>query len=376
MSDPNLSNAQAINSDQFTEEQLSNSRMYGSPRFAKQGELCPSLSAVNAINASDTVCKTVMCDVIGIAPHAPDYRQQIKKYLNNVREFVPGSLELDISFNYTDAKYVDLFKEKADAIERTYLDDKATKPLSKALLAKTTSLFRMEEERLSLDDRDKPVYGRVVNPRDYFIYLFCLCHSLVVKDADALNIAQKVRFMMIDQASIDKEVAFSKKLREEAIKRYVELISNPNRMLCVAAQLGVNLTADNLATLVHDKMSANPSAFVDTVSNPKLLNDTYLTLLVKYGVAKRNATTNGYYDGRNESFELGRDRESTLQFLASTTDKAKAYVIYANQQLKAKIPDVLYAYLLREDQAAKAVAATTPSQSAASSTSTITPLKP
>lgn len=364
LSEKGVADAFTVNASSYGKEISNNSQNYGAPRVTKEGTICASKHAVDRLNSSEVICKVLIGHILGISKAHPEYRSQVRNFLMSIRRFVPGQLILDCDFNYkasrlggidkTASEISEYFMTRYVDIENEYVANKSKMELTRALELKTIAIINLEEEKLSTDVNDNPLYGTPLNYEDYLTYLYCLNHSKIVKDLDALDIAHQARFSMISEEAIQLQASNQEKTKNLAIERYYDVISDKSKLytICSLYNLDLSIEESTLKSSLFDKVLADYALFVRTTTNDLLKHESYLSLLLKYNVVTYNNLTDTYFDAKNASFVLGTGKKEVFQFIASRTEKSDGFRTRANIILKAKLKDEVFKYMFPGDTVA------------------------
>lgn len=275
--------------------------------------------AVNRILVNhEQMLKALMPVILSTIPDDPTWYKKVANYWHSFSIKVPvGGRNLEIGFNFdindlSRKKNIEELISIAGKNKVTITDDESLM----AYILKNVTEF------------EKYKYATPINVVDYLIWIFCLGHREVAKDpvSNALDKSTKIRFVLIDPKEVEDNRRAQHTLSIEATKKYLEIISDRNKVKDILYIRGENASKlDDLDADARLKAFAdhNPKEFL-TIANDK--NSNIRARIERYciaGILKRLTNTSIIVDANDTSVVVGNTLDEAIAFFSSeAVDKA------------------------------------------------------
>jgi len=269
----------------------------------------------------EQMLKSLMPVILSTSAEDPTWYKKVANYWHSFSIKVPvGGRNLEIGFNFDRN---DLARKKSiDELISIASKNKVTIDSDDAFMA-----YVLKE----VPEFEKYKYATPINVVDYLIWIFCLGHREVAKDSisNALDKSTKIRFVLIDPKEVEDNRRAQHTLSIEATKKYLEIISDRNKVKDILYIRGEN--ASKLDDLDADaKLKAfadhNPREFL-TIANDK--NSNTRARIERYciaGVLKRLTNTSIIVDANDTSVVVGNTLDEAIAFFSSESTERVAKV--------------------------------------------------
>jgi hypothetical protein len=254
--------------------------------------------------------KVLMPGLIVTNTDDPTWHKKVKNYWDSFGIKVPiGGKTLETGFNFN---FTDLSREKnIKAIVAL-----AAKDAKKTVIDSDDSLKNYVMSS-AIVENERFKYASPINPEQYLLWIFCLGHRKVAKQAESINNSTNIEFILIDPREIEDTRRAQHTVSIEATKKYLEILADRSKVRDILFVKGINASSlddvdadSKLKTMVD----SNPKEFL------KIANDSITTIKAKIerycvnGILKRLSNTSIIVDGNDAGIVIG-----------NTTDEAVAY---------------------------------------------------
>lgn len=278
-----------------------------------------SIGAVNAMTSCGEEMKMVMREILGLSPDSPDWDKELKRFWNDVCEYVYGiGKNLEIGFSYdisnpskqiyikgdSDKKIVGLPKSiTTDELLAEYCEKKIREPKSN---------FYKEMWK----------YATPLNTEDYLLYRYCQGYRDVANEHNNVNTQSHIRFYIFDEEIANAVVVNDAKIKREVTTTLSGLYGKPDELLDVLYAFG-SPSVDQDETqqyIAIDKIATDtPVEFLATAKDKNLQNKAMILKYVKAGLLTKEPLTNHILDSASRD-SLGKDIDETLLWFKTSTN--------------------------------------------------------
>lgn len=288
-------------------------------------------SAINPVNkllANSEELRALLPTVVGLSPTDLGWQDRVSNYLHDILIEVPSAgYAMDISFTF------DIEDSRVKGNIETYKkDNKITIPSD-----------RKEEEYLldcisgKIDDkykvREEGLYKYVIftDVESYIKYRYCLLSSKVANTVDDVDKSVNIEFYLTSEEEL-KEVKSKKvKLKNEASKLYVELVSGDKSVidhmvvgggLVGSFQEYKSLDFEEKCSLLLEIIDSNPSIIIDLVKD-KTMKDKYtIQMLIWKDIFKVLQGSTVIVDSTDATKIIGNTMDEAVSFMNNKVNVA------------------------------------------------------
>lgn len=285
--------------------------------YGSEGErLGSSQGAVNRILTNyEEMLKVLMPTILTTSPNDQSWYKKVNNYWHSFGIKVPiGGRKLEIGFKFS-------------------LDDSGRAAAINTLIAtaKANGLEIKSEEQFTeyvlnnIAESEKYKYATPINIEDYLIWTYCLGHREVAKKGAHIEKSTNIRFVLVDPRDLIEARKEQHSIGIEAMKRYLELISDRRLVKDILYTMGEN--AKDISDLDADfklKQFADskPTEFLATVNDKGLSVKARIERYIARGVIRRLPNTSIIVDSDDSSAIIGNTlEEAVAYFSAEAADK-------------------------------------------------------
>ena len=225
-----------------------------------------AIRPVNELLSRSEEMRVLLPTVVGVSPIDSSWQERITTYLNDFLLEIPvHGLEFDTSY-VLDLGNPALKSNIDELIGKLKKADKIKNETGSELEA--IVLKRIKE----LDETELYKYVTFVNIPDYISWRYCLLSSKVANKVEDINKSVNIQFYLTSDSERKALKAARTKLRTDALKKYTELINNPNSALIdnVVVSTGsvgdysefMAMTADDKQSVLLELIDSDPQKFI------------------------------------------------------------------------------------------------------------------
>lgn len=341
-----------------------------------------SVSAVNKMLSYGEEMKMLLPDILGSTPESTssNWDSLVANYWHNFGIDVPQtgqSFDIGFNFDLTDykrEKHINALiesaklkvkkakKEDAKDGEEGFEDVLTTSDELEAIFADYVMTKIPEELKFR--------YGTPNNVADYLAWRYCLVSSAVANNpeimvkakgegesedvnklktdavANPIMVSTRIQFFLIDEGDAAKQKAKLNNIRNEAIKKYVNLLTSKDsdskidNLLIADDRLGsiqdikTTIRGDKEAMLM-EIATTNPEKFIALLANTNISQVAEIKKFIMSGYLRQLPNTTIITDGTDPSVVLGNTINEVISYMASSVNAA-----YVNE-LKVKFNSLI-----------------------------------
>ena len=285
-------------------------------------------SSHNAVNKmlSDysDMLKMLMPTVINTMPTDQRWYDKVANYWHSFTREVPGGgLNLEIGFSY-DLGDIDRKAFIEELVRKTSVLNKDTKQPEPQI---TTSEELRDYVKKNIPEAEKYKYGKPLDTVDYLTWTYALGNREVANNVTDVEKSSNIRFALIDPRIIEETRKINHGISNEAIKKYLEILSNRQTVRDMLFVFGENPDAyrdkdiDADIKLRHLADTA-PKKFLELAKDKALSTKGRIERYILTGVLKRLPSSSIIVDAQDGSIVIGNTLEEAIIFF-STEDPAK-----------------------------------------------------
>lgn len=267
----------------------------------------------------EQMLKALMPAILSTNPNDPTWYKKVKNYWDSFGIRVPiGGRLLEIGFNF-DMK--DILRERAIA-------DLIATAKAKIVVIDSDESLR-DYVTKNIDESEKYKYANPINNLDYLIWVFCLGHREVAKEAGALEKTTNIKMILIDPKEIEDTRRVQHTVSIEATKKYLEILVDRSKVRDILYVKGFNASAlDDLDAdaKLKNYVDTNPKEFL------KIANDNTMTIKAKIerycisGILKRLSNSSIIVDASDNGIIIGNTTDEAVTFFSSEAADKSAKV--------------------------------------------------
>lgn len=289
-------------------------------------------NAVAKMLACDEEMKFLLPNILGISPGSSntDWTLAVSNYWHNLNIDVPME-----GYRMNTSLIVDI----NDPLRKSYIETLLTKELKVSKDAKDDAKVTAIEEYLEKDTTPEEVKYRYSIPEDvssYLVWRFCLVYGKVANVPDVMGNTTKIEFFLMDAAIAEKKREEGAKIKNKAIRRYSELLSEKNVSkiddLLIASNnvssLGdlKKLSNTDKENILLDMATAKPTDFLNLVNNNNLEVTSKIKKLTMGGLINNLPMTSIYVDASDPSKVLGNSISEVITYISNIANQ-----VYVNE---------------------------------------------
>lgn len=258
----------------------------------------------------EPMLKSLMPTILTTSPNDPVWYKKVANYWNSFGLKIPiGGVKLEIGFNFsindTDRKEAisDLIKKAAE---------------------KKISITNDEELKdyilKNVPELEKYKYATPINVEQYLIWVFCLGHREVAKQADHINKSVKIHLLLIDPKDIEDTRRSQHTLSVEATKKYLEIIADRSKVKDILYVKGENASLlDDVDADAKLKTFAdnNPREFLSIANSSVLTTKAKIERYCVKGILKRLPNTSIIVDANDPAVVVGNTLDEAIAYFSS-----------------------------------------------------------
>lgn len=172
-------------------------------------------------------------------------------------------------------------------------------------------------------------YGIPIDVAEFLLWQFCLNYSGVANNKTLVDKSLKISFYLLDEEEAIKDRESTHKLKTEAMKLYIDLISKPQDVVDVLIVLRKDIPYDTPTNqkkiareqLLEKEMINNTERFVEVCKSPTLKDAAKIEKYIAGGILKRLDNTNIVIDATDPKIIIGNNISEQIAFLSSTVNK-------------------------------------------------------
>ena len=295
-----------------------------------------SIGAVNAMTSCGDEMKMVMREILGLSPESPDWDKEVKRFWNDVCEYVYGigkNLEIGFRYDISDPSKQVYIKGDVDKRITGLPESVNTNELLAAYCEK-----KIREPKSNFY-KEMWKYATPLNTEDYLLYRYCQGYRDVANEHNNVNTQAHIRFYIFDEEIANAVVANDAKVRKDVTTTLYGLYTKREELLDVlyafdSPAVELNDTAQDIAI---DKIATDtPVEFLAVAKDKNLQNKAMIFKYIKAGLLIKEPLTNHILDTESRD-SLGKDMTETLLWFKTSTNKG-AVEEYAKRfkELKTK----------------------------------------
>jgi len=326
--------------------------------FENERKIGSSQSGVAKMITCEDEMKVLMPEILSLSSSSPLWDDRLKYYWDSLSYPVgDGGKELEIGYVYDLAsdrtnRNLKLFNEQLEEKDQLkteedvleYFENKERDLInaySDAILAlaKISESERQKEEKIAYNNRydglvslekNKYKFGKPIEVGDYLIYRYCLGYRDVANDIKYITKSPSIRFYLYSDNQIKEDRKRYRKVKEQAMRLYLGLVSNQEDVENVLYVLGKGDLIKKSGTTETDKQELlekeylnNMEHFIKVASDSNIKQKGRIEKLVSGGVLKRLANTEVVVDSGDASCVLGNNLNEAVSYLANDKNKQK-----------------------------------------------------
>lgn len=293
-----------------------------------------SISAVNKMLASQPEMEAYLPSIIGVNAKSADWNERLKLYWNSYTKRVSyNGLKLNLNFTYNSHKDLNEYEGKVSNLKKSYYK----KVASITNVKKQRELFASYIEQLINLEKTRYKYGRPENISDYLLWRYCLVYNDCAKREQDAYISNRIRFYIQDLEYEKKVTEDTYKVRLEAQKKFIEVISDVEKSKAILKVLNPNMKVEKMANtdigIALENIYRNkPSAFLKVASDGDLKHRYLLEQLLQAKLFRRLENTSIIVDENNDT--VGRNINDAVAYIKSPENEDKVKILI--HKLKAQ----------------------------------------
>jgi hypothetical protein len=260
--------------------------------------------------------------IIGVSKNDTNFQTKVRDYWNNISISVPtsdrngkgGGRILEVGFEYPDE----------EAAKKGMAEEK------RELNSFEAALDNNKVYKMKFDVRNK--VGRPINVNDFIAWRYCLAHSFVANRPEDANKSGKIKFYLYNKEIERKNLAISRKNRQKAYARYVELLDKrenvPHILLLMNDDVITLSEKDNITyntseeidqdALLEKLATKKPVKFLEVSNDKNLSKKAFVEGCIAKGLLRRipNSRTIMY-----ETTNIGYNLEEAVQWILDPQNK-------------------------------------------------------
>jgi len=258
----------------------------------------------------EQMLRTIMPGILSISPNDPTWFKRVKNYWDSFGIRIPiGGKNLEIGFNF----------DINDTMRSTAIKQLIVTAKTKESVIDSDESFANYVLK-NITEFEKYKYAMPINQEQYLIWVFCLGHRKVAKQAESLDKSTNIEFILIDPKDIEDTRKAQHIASNEATKKYLEIINDRNKVKDVLYAKGINVSIldewDADAKLKH-LADSNPKEFLAIANDPTTTAKARIERYCISGVLKRLPNSSIIVDSNDNSVVIGNTIAEAVAFFSS-----------------------------------------------------------
>ena len=252
-----------------------------------------AIRPVNELLSRSEEMRVLLPTVVGVSPIDSSWQERITTYLNDFLLEIPvHGLEFDTSY-VLDLGNPALKSNIDELIGKLKKADKIKNETGSELEA--IVLKRIKE----LDETELYKYVTFVNIPDYISWRYCLLSSKVANKVEDINKSVNIQFYLTSDSERKALKAARTKLRTDALKKYTELINNPNSAL----------------------IDSDPQKFISIVDDKHLEMKAKITIYLWMNIIRQLPNSSIIVDASNPENVIGNNINDAISYFSNDNNK-------------------------------------------------------
>ena len=284
-----------------------------------------AIRPVNELLSRSEEMRVLLPTVVGVSPIDSSWQERITTYLNDFLLEIPvHGLEFDTSY-VLDLGNPALKSNIDELIGKLKKADKIKNETGSELEA--IVLKRIKE----LNETELYKYVTFVNIPDYISWRYCLLSSKVANKVEDINKSVNIQFYLTSDSERKALKAARTKLRTDALKKYTELINNPNSALIdnVVVSTGsvgdysefMAMTADDKQSVLLELIDSDPQKFISIVDDKHLEMKAKITIYLWMNIIRQLPNSSTIVDASNPENVIGNNINDAISYFSNDNNK-------------------------------------------------------
>ena len=298
-----------------------------SNEVAYDRKIGPTINAVKAMTVRDNEMRVLMPRVLGISPSSSsdlNWDKAVSNYWNSLTIYVPSGgypLEVGFRFDFQDSSKIVKIQELQKVLELKV--DITTEELFAKYVMDNVSEY------------EKYLYGTPIDIPNYLLWRYCENYRDVANTPTS-NKGSRVRFYIHDELATVKAKKATFATQQEAMKVYINLLSEKQKKRDVLWALGKGGKTDEMDIDMAIDLEARtrPEQFLATVNDNNLTTRARIERYVSASILRRIDNSSIIVDGSDPSVVIGNNMDDAITYFTVENPVNKQNI--SNYEIKYK----------------------------------------